>query len=565
MQRWLVFAATLVGAALLGWFAAQPPAPLPVTAPAAVFSAGRAMADVRAIARAPHPTGSAENAHVRAYLVARLQTLGFTVRETRFALSAKARTRLTGWGGPAADRSEGINIIASRPGSSAQAAPVAVMAHYDTVWGSPGAADDSTGVAAALELARALGPGRLPHGLLIILTDGEELGLEGAKAFFAADPLARGIGALVNLESRGGGGRAMMFETGPGNGAMIDLFRRSVTDPSANSLAVKIYELLPNSTDFTPAKTLGIAGFNFAYIGRAALYHSPLATPDAIDKGALQHIGAQSLDVTRALLSGDTLPVRRPDAVFSDVLGRFVIAYPPLIGWTLVAAGAAMLVFAFSRRRIAARDVFAGAGRGLAATAAAAGLLWAINLVSKGTPQNYYDRLAALPRLEVQAALIMMAVVAVSLAGPRIARPPQARWLGLALLNIIMAAAVQALMPAAAPVIVWPLLLALAVLATTERSKPPPLWLAIPAVIVALAQLSGFAHFVLLSVGGDAPFAVAVLMPMFLLLLWPLRPAVAPRAAKACALVLLAAALVLALWVRFDPVAPSVPPYSDKH
>src|SRR5215470_1690963 len=73
--------------AVLGWLfialltfvsvrALKAPAPLPATAPATEFSAERAMSDVRAIAPMPHPMGSATDAKVRAYLLARLSGLG---------------------------------------------------------------------------------------------------------------------------------------------------------------------------------------------------------------------------------------------------------------------------------------------------------------------------------------------------------------------------------------------------------------------------------------------------------------------------------------------------------
>jgi Zn-dependent M28 family amino/carboxypeptidase len=48
------------------------------------------------------------------------------------------------------------NIIASRPGLLHPEERVAVMAHYDTVAGSPGADDNASGVAVLLEMARVL-------------------------------------------------------------------------------------------------------------------------------------------------------------------------------------------------------------------------------------------------------------------------------------------------------------------------------------------------------------------------------------------------------------------------
>ncbi|MEZ0243568.1 MAG: peptidase M28, partial [Sphingomonas sp.] len=79
MKSWTNLLVAIGSAILLAVFATTTPSPAPADAPAAAFSATRAMADVREIARAPHPTGSAENARVRDYLVKRLQSLGLTV------------------------------------------------------------------------------------------------------------------------------------------------------------------------------------------------------------------------------------------------------------------------------------------------------------------------------------------------------------------------------------------------------------------------------------------------------------------------------------------------------
>jgi hypothetical protein len=574
MGKWLLFLVTLVAAILLGWQAAQPPAALGDTAAASDFSAMRAMADVRVIAKAPHPTGSAENAAVRDYLVGRLQALGFTVRLIDTPLPPKPAERLKKWGG--APGVSAISIIATRPGRDPLDKAVAVMAHYDSVWGSPGAADDAAGVASALEIARAIPASEQARDLVLILTDAEELGLVGAKAIFAEagkpDPIAARIGALVNLETRGGGGRAAMFETGPGNGGIIKLFQRDVGDPAANSFAVKIYELLPNSTDFTPAKKLGIPGVNFAFIGDAWAYHSPLATPERLDQAGLQHLGAQGLDITRALVTAEALPKASPDLVFSDVLGRFIIAYPPLWGWLplVLSAAAILIVIRRSSPQRRWRDIWFGMLDALIYALTAAVLLYAGNLLSGADAEtNYYDRLAALPRLEGQALLLMLAGLALALVigGTRPRR--LAWWGGVALFNLAMAVAVQAVLPAGAPVLAWPLLAAtLAMLATVhgDAALERPLALLLPAVaaVIGLAFAGGFGHFILLGIGISMPSALAVLAPLVLLLLGPLLPRVSRRWATLLALIGIGAAAGLALSVRLDPVAASVPPYSDK-
>jgi hypothetical protein len=575
LVRWGVPLLTIVLALLLGFKVSTPPAPLPATAGAAVFSAGRAMADVRAIASVPHPTGSVANARVQDYLVARLQSLGFRVRLLATPLVGKPLDRLAKWRGEPATGVAAVSIVAVRAGSDPAQPAVLVMAHRDSVWGSPGAADDAAGVAASLEIARAIPRTAQKRDLVLLLTDGEELGLVGARAFFApapgGDPLAGRIGAVINLESRGGGGRAAMFETGPRNGAMIDLLAANMADPNANSLAVKIYELLPNSTDFTPPKQRGIAGFNFAFIGDARLYHSPLATPDALDQTALQHLGGQALDLTRALLVAPALPAPAPDQVFSDVLGMFVIAYPPAVGWLVVAATAGFALLALRR---APKRPIAAVARGMldavSSLLAAALLLYAGNLLSGADHKgNYYDRLAALPRLEWQALLLFAAglLVALGVGGAR--RGVWGVWTGLFLINWTMVMAVQAALPAAGPVLAWPLLvaaaaMALAALADVTLASLAARLLLAAAAVFGLALMGVLAHFVLLGIGPDTPSAIAVFAPMTLLLLWPLLPPVRHWKALTAALVLVLAAGSVALSVRLDPLAPSVPPYSDK-
>jgi hypothetical protein len=538
------------------------------------------MADVRMIARAPHPTGSAANAAVRAYLVTRLQALGFTVRTSDVALPARVQARIAAKGAPA---TVAVNIIALRPGRDPAAPAVALMAHYDSVPGSPGAADDATGVAAALEIARAIPAASQARDLVLLFTDAEEAGLVGARDFFGqlaknapadasplrADPLAGRLGVVINLESRGGGGRAMMFETGPGNGALMDLYREVVPDPAATSLAVKIYELLPNNTDFTPAKQLGLPGLNFAFLGAAWQYHSPLATPDALDQGSLQHMGVQGLAITRALLTMAALPVAAPDTVFGDVLGGFVIAYPPVFGW-LIVAGIVVAMLLVARRRAAqwrGVNVAGGVADGVGAALAAAVLLYGANLLSGADgPTNYYDRLAALPRIEVMALLLVPAGMALMFGIAAGKRSLWGGWLGLALLNLALVAVLQALLPAAAPILAWPLLVAaLAFLPAGAAGRAAGTGLLLPALaaIFGLAYIGGFAHFALLGVGITTPSAVALFAPMAMLLLWPLLPPVTARAAVRAALALIVAAAAIALWIRLDPIADSVPLYAE--
>ncbi len=88
---------------------------------------------------------------------------------------------------------------------------------------------------------------------------------------------------------------------------------------------------------------------------------------------------------------------------------------------------------------------------------------------------------------------------------------------------------------------------------------------AIVAAIIGLAWLGGLAHNVLLGIGADLPSVAAAFAPLGFLLLWPLLPLRSPRRPLLLvALALVVAAAGLALWVRLDPIAASVPPWPPK-
>jgi hypothetical protein len=606
MSRYAALFGALIGAALWACLAVTPPSAEPATAAAAAFSADRAFADVRAIATAPHVAGSPEDANVRAYLSQRLLALGAIVRTQPVPLPATSTARLARWSGASAAGAVGQNMIGVVPGRDRSLPAVLLMAHHDTVWGSPGAADDVMGVASALEIARAIRARGAPlRDVILLFTDSEELGLDGSRAFFDQNSLAAHVGVVINLEARGGGGRANMFETGANNGAMVRLYAERVARPAANSIAVLIYDHMPNSTDYTSARKHGIAGFNIATLGRADLYHSPFATPEAIDRASLQDMGAQALDLAGAMAFMPVLPPRSDDAAFSDILGRTTIAYPVAFGWIPVVASVLLIGFALRRERPALRLLSGSAVAVLAVLLHGALLLGVLNAASDGWPENYYDRLASLPVLEVMALIgvaapMMLAplayrreprmlalVPALALLGPglllgtplpmlgsltlaamlcawflpRAARDSAHLSMAAILLLAIATVLLQWLLPTAAPLLAWPL--SLAALAMVGRSIFPAivgLVISAVAAAVGLGHLAAFAHFTFLAVGADLPSAMVAFLFAGAPLLWPLLP---DRAALRVAIMLLLAAMGIALWVRFDPMAPSVPLYSQ--
>lgn len=572
MNRWPLFLVTLAAGLLLGWWSVQTPAPVDASAPADQFSAGRAMADVRVLAREPHPTGTAASAAVIAHLEGRLAGLGFATRRVVTPLPDRAAQLLAKRGGN--PNAPAISIVAVRPGRDRQAPAIALLAHHDSVWASPGAADDIAGVAAALETARAIPAASQSRDLVLVFTDAEELGLVGARAIFApgaaADPIASRIGVLINLEARGGGGRAMMFQTGPKNGDLVRRLAAVAPGASASSLAVTLYESLPNDTDFTPAKIRGMAGLNFAFIGDAWGYHSPLMTPDRLDQGALQHLGDSALGITRDLVTAAALPARTGNAVFASAPLIGIIVYAPATGWALLGVTAALLVLAavWRRREWSLGGALLALGQAVLAVVIAGVLMFGLNLLSGSVGAEYYDRLAALPRLEVAAALAALALVAFLAAAP--AGSLWDRWLMWTALCFAGALAAQILLPGAGPVLAWPALLAAIGAALGARPGASGAMQVAPAALLAIPGVALGAelfHFAFLGIGAALPYATAPLLFPVLALLAPLMPDGPTPANQRRPVVLLGVlAIVLAagmaLWVNLDARAPSVPPYA---
>ncbi|MBS3930236.1 MAG: M28 family peptidase [Sphingomonadales bacterium] len=563
MRVWLGTLVTLALAALLAVLATTPPAPRDPKSTVGLFNIQAAEADLREIARAPHPTGSAENARVREYLMTQMRGIGMEVSTREGVLEERAAKRLNKWSGRADPPAKTVNLIGVLPGRDRNAPAVLLMSHHDSVWGSPGAPDDSAGVVTALEVARQVaGKGPPSRDLIVLLTDGEELGLQGAKQFFAGDPLLPRIGAVINMEARGGGGRTTLFETTPDNGEAIALYQAAVTKPGASSLAVFIYSVLPNDTDLTHAMAGDWAAYNFAFIGRPGLYHSPMATPEALDRGALMDMGWQVSELTQALLAAPKLPGRAPDVVFFDLFGLSLVKYPAGLGWVMLAiAGIALGVAA--RWDLSLRALGQGAGRSAGLMLLAAVVIYALNRVSgAGAGANYYDRLAAIPLLEVMALLAAAAcfllVLGKGLAGA-------AQKVGAVLPLALIGLAMQVNAPTAAYVVIVPVMLTALVLAAKALLPANPAKaLAVLLGALVLGYMLALGHQLMQGVGPDLPSVAALPLALGALALIPTWPALSHRHARQAGLALLVLALGVALLVRFDPKAETVAVYSLK-
>lgn len=326
----LLLTVALVAIFATAWWRMQGPDPKPANAPANEFSAMRAIDAERATigGRTAHPVGSPENRAVRQRIVARLERLGYVVNVQRtFACNAHLNCATV------------ENIIAHTPGQPSGAS-VLLCAHYDSVAAGPGASDDGTGVAALLEIARAVRAEKFRNAVTFLIDDGEEAGLLGAEGFVADRANSDAVAAVINLEARGTSGPSALFETSSNNRWFLPIVARALPRPVTTSLFYGLYELLPNDTDLTVFRRAALTGVNFAYLKNVVWYHTPLDDIDHVDLRSLQHHGDNGLASLRALANTDLRRSSNSNAVWFDVLGFFVMWWPGK--WTLIATIAAL-------------------------------------------------------------------------------------------------------------------------------------------------------------------------------------------------------------------------------
>ncbi len=327
LRRTLILAC-IAGAILIGLQQIKAPHPADLDARPEDFSSARAMEQLEQIAEEPHPVGSSAHDVVRDYLLSELKGLGLApeIHNSSAVLGDRGMVTLE-------------NIVTRIPGTSSTR-PVMIAAHYDSVPSGPGAGDDGAAIAAMLETVRALQTsGPLKNDLILLMTDGEELGLAGARLFMANHPWAAEPGVVLNFEARGNRGPSFMFETSDQNGWLISEFLKAAPHPVGYSLIYNVYKLMPNDTDMTMFKEGGLAGLNFAFGMGANAYHDEMDTPVNLDQASLQHHGEYMLSLTRHFGDLNLQEVRQEDAIYFNVIGWKMAHYPQSWAvWILVFA-----------------------------------------------------------------------------------------------------------------------------------------------------------------------------------------------------------------------------------
>lgn len=252
-----------------------------------------------------------DRTRARQYLAQTLTTLGWQPQIQRFE--------------------GGVNLVAERAGTDASAGSILITAHYDTVPGSPGADDNASAVAAALEIARLLGSRPTFRTLKLAFFDQEEAGLQGSLAFTANSTNLTNLLGVVNLEMMGyacytagcqkypdGLPISPPNDRGDFLGVIVDqehsfllsafqTSRRS-TLPPVITLPVPLKGLLTPDllrSDHAPfwAKNIGAVMVADTANFRNPYYHQSTDTPDTLDRSFLTGSAQIVLDAVNSLLN----------------------------------------------------------------------------------------------------------------------------------------------------------------------------------------------------------------------------------------------------------------------
>ena len=324
----LLSALLIIGIIAFIFFRMMPQDYSKASVPLTEFSTERALKHIEVISKEPHYVGSPYHKNVLEYLDLELKKLGLETQIQESAVLSKWNNLV-----------ETKNVIARIKGSESSKA-LLLLTHYDSAPHSKsyGASDDANGLATILEGIRVFLHNKTPNknDIIIVFSDAEELGLNGAFAFVSEHPWAKNVGLILNFEARGTKGPSMMLaEINGGNSNLIKGFSEAKTKfPVSNSLMYSIYKMLPNDTDLTAFREKAdIPGFNFAYIDDHFDYHTVQDNFENFTPECLEHQATYLMPLLSHFSNADLSNLKSDeDHVYFNVPFGF-IHYP--FGWNI--------------------------------------------------------------------------------------------------------------------------------------------------------------------------------------------------------------------------------------
>ncbi|HYU79066.1 MAG TPA: M20/M25/M40 family metallo-hydrolase [Vicinamibacterales bacterium] len=265
-------------------------------------------------------TGTAGGIKARRWIADRMQAIGLESFGGKYVFPLSfTHSSIKGLVSPngqyRTEYSDAANVLGLCKGTAAAPEAIVMSAHYDHLGvrdGAmyPGADDNASGVAVMLATAEQCRRSPFRHDVVFAAFDGEELGLQGAKAFLAAPPIPRErIGLEVNLDMVSRSDRRELFAAGTYHWpqtkpALEQVARRAPIKllfghDKPVSIAGRV-EDWTNASDHGPFNTAKIP---FVYFGVEdhADYHQPSDTADKINPMFFREAAETILDAVITL------------------------------------------------------------------------------------------------------------------------------------------------------------------------------------------------------------------------------------------------------------------------
>ncbi|RDL40653.1 Peptide hydrolase [Venustampulla echinocandica] len=229
---------------------------------------------------------------------------------------------------------------------------VMVNAHFDSVSTGYGATDDGVGVITSLQLIKYFTTtGNTPKkGVVVLLNNGEEDGLYGAKAFLS-HPMASFVHTFLNLEGAGAGGRATLFRS---TDTEVTRAYGKAKHPFGTVVSADGFSLgfVRSETDYVVFREEGFRGLDVAFWEPRARYHTNQDDAKHTSKDSLWHMLSASVETMKYLTSDSSNTFVGPrgdgashkvkngrgsDGVWFDLFGRAfaVFGLRTLFAWSV--------------------------------------------------------------------------------------------------------------------------------------------------------------------------------------------------------------------------------------
>jgi len=194
------------------------------------------------------------------------------------------------------------NVIASLNGTDPSSDAVFVLcAHYDTIGDSPGANDDSSGVATMLTIANICSKYSFNHTIRFVITSGEEVGLYGSYDY-ARKSYERNenIVEVINIDTIGNTtkeGENIVYLLKPERSDLIYSFIKETSETYMDYIDLSIVNIGDRGNDHRSFLNFGYDAIQFVQLARGDY---PIHTPqDTIEKINYEYL----VKVTKLILA----------------------------------------------------------------------------------------------------------------------------------------------------------------------------------------------------------------------------------------------------------------------